>query len=138
MGAVPTPGDSQGLRAPGGAIGAPVHCREVGLDAFKGPFQLKRVCGTPGRRLMAGLGAFELFQSARGRGFLSALPVAVTAEQRREGAVGFSACVIFSELSAVPLGKAVGCSSVGGIGSLERQRDFQRRVGKALLSVRPV
>lgn len=87
---------------------------------------------------MAGLGAFELFQSAHGRGFLSALPVAVTAEQRREGAAGFSACVIFSELSAVPLGKAVGCSSVGGIGSLERQRDFQRRVGKALLSVRPV
>lgn len=98
----------------------PVHCGEAGQDAFKGPFRLKRFCGTSGRRLIAGLGVFELFHSVHGRGFLFALPVAVTAEQRREGAVGFSACVIFSELSAVPLGTAVGCSSVGGIGSLER------------------
>lgn len=45
MGAVPTPGDSQGLRAPGGAIGAPVHCREVGLDDHEGSLPTQAILG---------------------------------------------------------------------------------------------
>jgi len=41
----PIPADSQGQAggalSTDGAVGVPVHCRELDLMAFKGPFQLK-------------------------------------------------------------------------------------------------
>ena len=33
-----------GLWAPDGAVGVPVHCRGADQMAFKGPFQLKQFC----------------------------------------------------------------------------------------------
>jgi len=32
------------LWAPDGAVGVPVHCRELDQMALKGPFQLKQFC----------------------------------------------------------------------------------------------